>query len=248
VAIARAELELVYQPIFALCQGGMVGAEALLRWSHPSLGAISPTEFIPLAESDGLITRLGRWVIADACRTMARWRAAGTGPRWVAVNVSAHQLDDPELADFVAKCLADHGLEPGHLHLELTETAIAVAVPSRLSALAELRRLGLRVALDDFGTGYSSLSSVNHLPLDVVKIDRSFIAGCDATPEAAVILRGIVEIAHSLGYEVVAEGVERAEELRLLEEMSCDMAQGYLLGRAVSADSIAESFRRAAGP
>jgi diguanylate cyclase (GGDEF)-like protein/PAS domain S-box-containing protein len=248
VAIARAELELVYQPIFALCQGGMVGAEALLRWSHPSLGAISPTEFIPLAESDGLITRLGRWVISDACRTMARWRAAGTGPRWVAVNVSAHQLDDPEFADFVAKSLADHGLEPGHLHLELTETAIAVAVPSRLSRLAELRRLGLRIALDDFGTGYSSLSSVSHLPLDVVKIDRSFIAGCDATPEAAVILRGIIEIAHSLGYEVVAEGVERAEELRLLEEMSCDLVQGYLLGRAVSADTITESFRRAAGP
>jgi diguanylate cyclase (GGDEF)-like protein/PAS domain S-box-containing protein len=240
LALPRGELHVAYQPIFDAHQGGMVGTEALLRWNHSLFGAVSPAELIPLAEAHGLIDRIGRWVLHEACRTLGEWDVLGVGPAWMSVNLSADQLDDPSVVDHVAAALHNNGLRPAQLHLELTESAIVVGVAARLAVLRELRDLGVSIALDDFGTGYSSLSSFGHLPIDVVKIDRSFIVDLAGSAEAAVVLRGIIELAHSLGYRVVAEGVERPEELRLLEGMACDYVQGFLLGRPVAPNALVQ--------
>ena len=158
-------------------------------------------------------------------------------PRWVAVNVSAHQLDEADLVDFVASCLERHRLRPDQLHLELTETAIATGNDERMTNLRTLRELGVAISLDDFGTGYSSLSALSHVPLDIVKIDRSFVTGLGTTPESTLMLRSIVELAHALGYAVVAEGVEQLDELHILQNIGCDQLQGYLLARPAPAPS-----------
>jgi len=231
LAVARDELHLVVQPIFRTTSLDLVGVEALVRWQHPDLGLVPPVEFIGLAEAQGLIGKIGRWVLDDACRTLAEWEPAETRPGWVSVNVSAHQLDEPDFASTVASCLTAHGLRPHELHIELTESAIATGKASRIERLHELRRLGVTISLDDFGTGYSSLSALNHVPLDVVKIDRSFVTGVGTTPDSTLMLRSIVDLAHALGYAVVAEGVEQRDELRILDEIGCDQVQGYLLGR-----------------
>jgi diguanylate cyclase (GGDEF)-like protein/PAS domain S-box-containing protein len=234
LAIARDELLLVYQPIFRARTLELVGVEALLRWSHSSLGPISPVEFIPIAEAQGVIGTLGRWVIDAACRDLAAWDAQER-PSWVAVNLSAHQLDEPDLVPFVRACLERHGLRAAQLHLELTETAIATGNDERMTTLRALREVGVSLSLDDFGTGYSSLSALNHVPLDTLKIDRSFVTGLGTTPESTLMLRSIVELAHALGYSVVAEGVEQLDELHIVQNIGCDQLQGYLLGRPAPA-------------
>ncbi len=238
LAMARDEFSVVYQPIFETAGLRIAGVEALLRWNHPLLGAVTPTEFIPLAENQGLIGRIGRWVIDEACHQLSRWAAAGRGHGWMSVNLSANQLDDPDLVGHIAEALASRSLPPGCLQVELTETGVVEQVPARLATLAALRALGVVIALDDFGTGYSSLSTLSVLPIDTVKVDRSFVAELGRAPESAVMLQGIVDLAHSLGYRVVAEGVEREAELRVLERIGCDYLQGFLLALPDDFDAV----------
>nr|WP_246363176.1 bifunctional diguanylate cyclase/phosphodiesterase [Deinococcus budaensis] len=236
-AATRGELTLHYQPLFDLRTRQAVKVEALLRWTHPQLGEVSPAEFIPLAEATGLIVPLGEWVMCRAC-TDARHLP---GTLVVAVNVSPVQLEDPDFPQTVRAVLRDCGLAPGRLELELTETALMRDVARASHTLGELRALGVRVALDDFGTGHTSLSSLRDLPLDTVKIDRSFVAdlrGGQGQPFTQTLLGALLQVAEVLDLEVVAEGLEDDAQLRALHALGCHVGQGYLLGRPVPLDRL----------
>ena len=229
----RGELSLVYQPVFRLSDRVMVGAEALLRWNHPKHGQVAPSVFIDVAEQSGLIEVLGPKVLRTACMDAVRWQQLQPGgePLSVAVNVSPRQLrSGGELADVVASCLRETGLEPGRLHLELTETAVIGDEAHVSDELARLRATGVKVLLDDFGTGFSGLSHLRRVPVDGVKIDRSFIADILRDPDDLALTSAIIAMAHSLGITVIAEGVEKAGQYALLRERGCDQAQGYWLG------------------
>jgi diguanylate cyclase (GGDEF)-like protein/PAS domain S-box-containing protein len=248
LALGRQELWIAYQPIVDAGTRMASGVEALLRWDHPQLGPVAPLEFIPVAEQRGSIDRIGAWVLEHACRQLAAWDADGPGPRYLSVNVSASQLDDPAFAAQVAFVLAATGVAPSRLQLEVTETAVATDRPERIEVLRELRASGVAVAIDDFGTGYSSLSYLSHLPIDVVKLDRAFVADLDRSADAALLLRSMVELAHSLGHRVTAEGVETDEHCRVLRAMGCDDLQGYLFARPEPADRVGARFRQALAP
>jgi EAL domain-containing protein (putative c-di-GMP-specific phosphodiesterase class I) len=238
-AIAHDELELHYQPIWSLDPQRCTGLEALVRWRHPERGLVAPSEFIPIAEQSELILEIGDWVLARACRQMQEWRSLyGEGVPSVAVNVAARQFADPTLPRRVAELLATHELPPAALGLELTETMLMEQHGAAPRTLTALRDLGVQLILDDFGTGYSSLSHLKHLPLHVLKIDRSFIAAAEqATDES--ILAAIITMAHSLELTVVAEGVETEEQLSMLRRLGSDFAQGFLLARPSRAPDIA---------
>jgi EAL domain-containing protein (putative c-di-GMP-specific phosphodiesterase class I) len=220
----------------------ITGAEALVRWEHPERGLLLPGQFIPLAEETGLIVPMGEAVLEEACRQAKDWqgRFATDPPLAVYVNLSARQFREPDLAETVSRVLSETGLDPACLHLEITETAAMSDAPATVSALEELKALGVRLVIDDFGTGYSSLSYLQRFPVDYVKIDRSFVEGIERDPEAMTLVSGMIGLAHALGIEVIAEGMERAGQLERLETMGCDLAQGYyfsgpLLGEAMSA-------------
>jgi diguanylate cyclase (GGDEF)-like protein/PAS domain S-box-containing protein len=247
LALERGQLRLAYQPIVGAGSRLATGVEALLRWDHPTLGPVPPLEFITIAEQRGLIDRIGGWVLEEACRQLAAWDASGASPRYLSVNVSPGQLDDPAFADVVQATLAATGVDARRLQLEVTETALATDTPGRIGVLAALRGLGVAVAIDDFGTGYSSLSYLSHLPIDVVKLDRTFVADLDRSSDAGVLLRSIVELAHSLGHRVTAEGVETDEHCRLLRAMGCDDLQGYLFAEPEAPAAAGERFREAHG-
>ncbi|MGY1602807.1 putative bifunctional diguanylate cyclase/phosphodiesterase [Geodermatophilus sp. SYSU D00815] len=243
-ALDGGQLSLAYQPVIDLATDRVVGFEALLRWCSPTLGPVGPDRFVPVAEGSGLIVPIGRWVLAEAARTAARWqRAHGTGLT-MAVNVSARQLADEAFLGDVERVLVDSGVAPGTLVLEVTETAL-IADPEAVGRqLAELRRMGLRIALDDFGTGYSSLSWLRAFPVDVLKIDRSFVGLLSGPGQDAAIVHGLVQLGHGLRLEVVAEGVEHEEQRDLLRAEGCDLAQGWLFSAALPA---AEAERLLAG-
>jgi diguanylate cyclase (GGDEF)-like protein len=243
-AVARRELELHYQPICALPGRGLAAVEALVRWRHAERGLVPPAEFIPIAEQSGLIVEIGDWVLGEACRQLAEWRRDAPGPPpMVSVNVSARQLDDPGFPSRVRACLDEHALEPRMLALEVTETLL-MARPDRAGmCLDALRALGVRLILDDFGTGYSSLSRLSRLPLDTFKVDRSFVAALHEPAERAIV-QMIFSMASALGLRVVAEGVETEDQLALLEELGCRLAQGYLLGRPVPPAELAVLLAR----
>ena len=237
-ALAQKELHLVYQPVVDVEDGSVAGFEALLRWNHPTLGAIGPDEFIPLAEATGHIVPIGNWVLDEAVRTLAQWRRV-PGVRadlWVAVNISTPQLGRPELVDHVAEVLRQADVPGELLHVEITESLLMDRVEEAMSRLGELRALGAKVSIDDFGTGYSSLSYLNRLSIDTLKIDRSFIDDLCSGDTDASIVRAITALAASLGLEVVAEGVETAEQLAVLRELGCSYGQGYLWSRPVGPD------------
>ena len=228
-AVENGDMDVVYQPRIELGRHRIDGVEALLRWKHPELGAISPKEFIPLAEETGLIVPLGEWVLNRACQQLRDWRAAEHPRVCVSVNVSTRQFRQRDLARVVSRALRSAELHPTDLELEITESAMLQDDKKVASILREVRDMGVRIALDDFGTGYSSLSYLERFPLDVLKLDRSLVRDVNASPSARGIVQAVITMAHALGLRVVAEGVDADEQFRILEELGCDEIQGFLI-------------------
>jgi diguanylate cyclase (GGDEF)-like protein/PAS domain S-box-containing protein len=237
-AVERGELVLHYQPVVDLRSGRIVGAEALVRWQHPERGLLAPDAFLPLAEDSGLIVPVSRWVIAEACRQAAGWVRADRGFR-ISVNVSARLLT-PAFGELVQRTLAEAALAPSSLVIEVTETSLVQDAERAVSVLAELRRGGVRISVDDFGTGYSSLAYLKRLPVDCLKVDRSFVRELGPAAEDSAIVAAVVALARTVGLEVVAEGVETAEQLACLRALSCQGAQGYLFSRPLPAPAFAD--------
>ena len=239
LAVDRRQLLLNYQPYLHLGTGRLCGFEALIRWRHPELGLIPPADFIPLAEETGLIQPIGDWVLLEACRhAQAMSGALDGGPApAISVNVSAMQVQQPDFSDRVARALRGGGLPPERLVLELTEGVLLRGIDETVTGLQDLRALGVRIAIDDFGTGYSSLNYLQHLPVDILKIDKSFVDHVGAGQDATSMARVIVQIARALGLEVIAEGVERAEQVAALQAIGCDLAQGFHLSRPLEAEA-----------
>jgi diguanylate cyclase (GGDEF)-like protein len=226
-----------YQPIFDLPSRRVVGAEALIRWRHPIRGVVSPDDFIPLAEETGLIVPIGRWVIEEACRQAAAWRAEGRD-LGISVNVSARQLGQDGFAADVRRALQESGIEPSSLTLEVTETTIMREVSAACQRLGEIQGLGVRIAIDDFGTGYASLSHLQQMPVDVLKVDRSFLAALNDGGQSRELLEAILGVAKALSLRVIAEGVETDGQMSTIQEMGCEMAQGFLMGRPGPAELL----------
>ena len=238
-AIERGELRLFYQPEVALMSGAVVGVEALVRWQHPERGLIPPNEFIPLSEETGLILPLGRWVLGEACRQGAAWLAEQPDrPLTVAVNLSARQLMEPDLAEQVAAALEASGFPAASLELELTESMVMGDVDGALRTLQALKLLGVRLAMDDFGTGYSSLSYLARLPVDTLKIDQSFVRRLHSDSGTAAIVEATVGLAHALGMSITAEGIETPEDLARLRALRCERGQGYYFCRPAPAEAL----------
>ena len=245
LALKRDEFVLHYQPQIDLASGRVAGAEALVRWMAPGRGLVGPFEFIGIAEECGLIEEIGEWVLRTACAQSAAWRRAGLAPLRMAVNLSARQFVRKDLASSIAAVLADAGLRGSDLELELTEGVVMRDVEQGISVLRELKELGVQIAIDDFGTGYSSLSYLKRFPIDVLKIDRSFVIDIgqgDGDDEA--IVRSIIALAHALKLRVIAEGVETAQQLDYLGGERCDEVQGYYFSRPLAADAF-EAYLRA---
>jgi diguanylate cyclase (GGDEF)-like protein len=238
-AVEHGAFSLHYQPKLDLATDESISVEALIRWNDAELGAVSPAEFIPIAESDDAIHALGRWVIEEACAQAASWHRDGT-PRTIAVNVSARQFTTGTLVHELVSALTRHELPPSLLRIEITEGAAILDLPGAIRQLDALRVAGVQIDLDDFGTGYSSLAMLHRLPLSAVKIDKAFIDNIDSSAADAMMVRGVIDAVHALGLTVVAEGVERSEQLALLRELSCDTVQGYLISRPVPADDLAD--------
>jgi diguanylate cyclase (GGDEF)-like protein len=237
-AIENEELRVYFQPKIKLETGAVVGVEALARWDHPDLGLVMPDRFIPLAEETGLIVPLGMWVLRAACRQAASWQAAGRERLTIAVNLSARQLADRGLGAAVAGVVAETGLDPSLLCLEITETVFMEDPDATVETLDALRALGVQISVDDFGTGYSSLIYLRRFPVEVVKVDRSFVAGLGRNAEDTAIVAGVITMSHALDLDVVAEGVETFEQAEALRMMGCEMAQGYFWSRPVDADAM----------
>ncbi len=238
--LEHGELRVVYQPVVEIDTGTVTAVEALVRWQHPKRGLLDPVDFIPVAEDSGLIGALGDWVLATACRDGAEWqqRFPRAEPLLVCVNASARQLANSAFPARVAEAMSRHGLAPGSLALEITESVLMEEAHAPVTVLASLREYGLRLMLDDFGTGYSSLAYLKRFPLDVLKIDRSFIAGLGRDEEDSAIVAAIVQMARTLGLTVVAEGVERPEQLERLRELGCDRVQGRLIAEPMPAADV----------
>ncbi|QEC47129.1 EAL domain-containing protein [Baekduia soli] len=237
-ALQRHELRVVFQPLVALADGAPIGCEALLRWDHPTQGELAPGAFLRIAEDDGLIVPIGAWVLEESCRQLAQWRADGHD-LWVSVNVSARQLGHPDFIAVVERALRQTGVPPHAICLEVTETTVLRRPEVARQVLDALRRLGVRVALDDFGLGYSSLTHLKALPVDVVKVDRSFVADLCASTQDRAVVEAVLTLARRMGLTVIAEGVETAGQDELLREMGCPVVQGYLYGRPVPPGEVA---------
>ncbi|MBV9802195.1 MAG: EAL domain-containing protein [Solirubrobacterales bacterium] len=244
-ALERGELRLEYQPVVSLRNFAIVGVEALLRWRHPQRGEIPPSEFIPIAEENGLIEPIGRWVLEQACRQAAQWYQArpDAAPLTMSVNLSAVQVTRRSLPDTVAGILRATGLDPACLCLEITETVMVRDAEGLGEALEALKALGVRLVLDDFGTGYSSLSYLTRLPLDVLKVDRSFVDGLGSEPRDTAITETIIAMSRALSLDVVAEGVETADHVRELTRLGCSLAQGFHFSRAVPPEEIDRALK-----
>ena len=247
-ALSGDQLFLLYQPIFGLESERVIGLEALLRWRHPTRGVIAPDAFIPIAEETGLIVPIGRWVLKTACKRAASWHRQGReiGMR---VNVSACQLDDDDLLADVAETLRATRIAPRLLTLEITETTLMQDAAAAARRLAELKDIGVRIAIDDFGTGYSSLGYLRQLPVDAIKIDRSFISGIAASEESKALLQTLVRLGKALGLKTLGEGIEEPAQLRFLQREQCDFGQGFLFARPLEPNAIDELLElRGSGP
>jgi EAL domain-containing protein (putative c-di-GMP-specific phosphodiesterase class I) len=241
-ALVNGQFFLVYQPTFDLRDMRPTGVEALIRWRHPTRGVVAPNSFIPLLESTGMIIEVGRWVLREACLQGAKWRASGSKVA-VAVNVSAVQLDGPEFVRDVHDALAESSLDARALTLEITETTIMRDVEEARSRLALVKELGVRVAIDDFGTGYSSMAQLQGLPIDTLKIDRSFISGLTASQESKSVVHALVQLGNALSIDTLAEGIEHPHELSFLQKIQCDSGQGFLYARPLEVPAV-EAFLR----
>jgi EAL domain-containing protein (putative c-di-GMP-specific phosphodiesterase class I) len=237
-AIQNDELLIHYQPRVSVDSLEIVGVEALIRWQHPQLGLVSPAEFIPLAEDTGLIVPIGEWVLREACLQSKRWQQLGYPPIQMAVNICARQFHDQDLAQTVIDVLHETKLAPQHLELELTESSIMHHGELVGNVLNRLKGMGVDIAIDDFGTGFSSLASLKRLPIDALKIDKSFVMDATTDPDDAALVMAIITLAHNLRLKVIAEGVETEEQLRFLQLLRCDEIQGYLFSKPIPADSL----------
>jgi EAL domain-containing protein (putative c-di-GMP-specific phosphodiesterase class I) len=237
-ALERDQLSIAYQPICNLADGSMAGAEALMRWHHPERGQIGPSIFIPPSERDGSIVAPGAWIVRQALKALAGWRSKGTAEgMFISVNLSPAQLST---GDFAADCetmLRKSGLDRSDLHLEITEGS-PLTLDAAVDQIEALHRAGFKLSIDDFGTGFSSLAYVHRLPFRTLKIDRSFVFDLPEVREARAIVTAVVNLAHELGMDVIAEGVETESQRDFLAELGCDMAQGYLFGRPMTALEI----------
>lgn len=234
--LAREELHLVYQPIVSLPDGRICGAEALLRWHHPTRGTVAPLDFIPVAERTGLIVPIGTWVLRESCREAATW--SSRDQLLISVNVSSRQLREPGFSDDVERILSETGLDPKRLLLEVTESVLVDDVQAAQLRLAQLRSLGVRIALDDFGAGYSSLAYLRSLPLDVVKIDRMFVSSLADHDQRRSLILGVIRLLQTLRVQTVAEGIETAGQLEYMAAMGVDRAQGFYFARPMPADAF----------
>jgi EAL domain-containing protein (putative c-di-GMP-specific phosphodiesterase class I) len=246
-ALERDELALFYQPIVNMHDGRVVGAEALLRWNHPSRRLVPPSKFIPIAEQSGLILGIGRWVLNSACQQVALWRIRfpALDSFSMAVNVSARQLADSAFVEDLRDALESFSIDPATLTLELTESLMVGDDDVTAVRIREIRELGVRIAIDDFGTGYSSLSYLQQFPVDVIKIDRSFTERMSAEGRNFEVTRSIVELGRSLELEIVAEGIEHEAQVSAFRALGCTHAQGYYFGRPVPADEFTRVISRA---
>ena len=247
-ALEHNELSLYYQPQFELPGVQLAGSEALLRWNHPQRGMISPAQFIPVAEHCGLIVPIGTWVLREACRQNYLWQQAGYDPIRVAVNVSAQQFAQVDFLTTVEQALRGSGLDSRYLELELSETTLIQGAEVSLQRLLNLKALGVRLSMDDFGTGVLSLREMVRLPVDTLKIDVAVVRGMNQEPGTLQLVKAILALGHSLGMDVIAEGVETDEQLEQLRLLVCDKAQGFLFSAAVSADDSEAYHTPAGGP
>jgi EAL domain-containing protein (putative c-di-GMP-specific phosphodiesterase class I) len=239
----RGELRLVFQPRLSLTTRRITGVEALLRWTSEEYGEIPPIQFIPLAEESGMILEIGEWVLSEACRTLRRWHQAGMTELNMAVNVSVLQLLRGDFSESVRRILQDTGVPPHALELELTESVLMANAEQTSAKLQALREMGVALAIDDFGTGYSSLAYLKRLPITTLKIDKTFITDLNRDPDDTAITTTIITMAHSLGLNVVAEGVETETQLRFLDHFRCDEIQGYWLLQPVDPDTCLQFIR-----
>ncbi|MGB3626518.1 MAG: EAL domain-containing protein, partial [Henriciella sp.] len=235
-------LELHYQPFVDTAEIRVTGAEALLRWNHPEWGVISPSEFVPILEASGQMQEVGRWVLNTACRQLREWRELGNSDFKMAVNLSARQLQDPELKNIIERTVQNHGLSPASIELELTETAAMEDSALTLRLFRSLREAGYSLSIDDFGSGYSSMSYLKNLPFSKLKIDREFVSHVDQSLESSAICKALVELASGLGISALAEGVERREEVDALMQMGCTRFQGFYFAAPMRADAFANKI------
>lgn len=231
-------MRVYYQPQVSLDTGKITGMEALVRWQHPEMGLVPPAEFIPLAEDTGLIAPIGEWVLQTACAQTKSWQECGFDTLHVAVNLSPRQFQQPDLVLVVKRILQETRLNASSLELEVTESSVMKNAETAIGTLRELKAMGIKISIDDFGSGYSSLSYLKHLPIDVLKIDQSFVRDMTSDAKDAAIVMAIIQLAHSLQLLVKAEGVETEEQLRFLRLLRCDEMQGYLFCRPIPVDAF----------
>jgi EAL domain-containing protein (putative c-di-GMP-specific phosphodiesterase class I) len=246
-AIENEEFVVCYQPIVNLQTGETSGVEALVRWQHPEQqGLLAPSQFIPVAEEAGLVVPMGRWVLEEACRQGAKWQQEHphVPPLVMSVNLSAKQLQHPDVAETVEQTLEETGFDARCLTLDITETLYIEALAGNTAALDKLKKMGVDISIDDFGTGYSSLAYLKRLPAETLKIDRSFIKGIGEDIEDTAIVRMIIELAHTLGMEAIAEGVESKNQAEQLKEMGCDRGQGYYFAKPLPPEAATEFLAR----
>ncbi|MEH2318265.1 MAG: EAL domain-containing protein [Nostoc sp.] len=243
-ALGRNEMLVYYQPLIDLQNGKVTGMEALVRWQHPTLGLISPAKFIPIAEANGLIVPIDQWVLRTACAQNRAWQLAGFNPIRISVNLSARQFEQPNLVDVVSQILQETGLKASYLELEVTESFLMGDIERSIKTLKQLRELGIWLALDDFGTGYSSLNYLKRFPVNMLKIDQSFVQDVISNPDSTAITDAIIALAKSLRLKITAEGVETKEQLDYLQMQGCDEGQGYYFSRPVPADIITPMLQK----
>jgi EAL domain-containing protein (putative c-di-GMP-specific phosphodiesterase class I) len=242
-ALKKNELHLFYQPKLDIQTGKIAGAEVLLRWKNPQLGNISPADFIPVAEENGLIIPIGEWVFINGCQQSRAWYDLSSDPFCLSINLSARQFNDPNLIETIKKTLKLHQLAPHQLELEITESTVIDNPRRAINTLNEMKQIGLKISLDDFGTGYSSLGQLKHYPIDTLKIDRSFIQEIPFDNDDKALTKAIITMGKTLGMTVVAEGVETAEQLEFLHEHGCDQIQGFYFQKPLPANEFDQWYR-----